>query len=69
MSATEDLLKNYQHIIGETTIIHGSKGTFDVIVDGEMLYSKHETGRHANSGEVLELFTAKYGEGVARYGT
>lgn len=69
MSATEGLLQNYQHIIAETTLIHGEKGIFDVIVDGELLYSKHETGRHANAGEVLELFTAKYGEGIVRYGT
>ena len=69
MSATQDLLSNYQHIISETTIIHGEKGIFDVIVDGEMLYSKTETGRHANAGEVLDLFTAAYGEGVNRYGT
>lgn len=68
MGATEDLLKNYQHIISATTLIHGSKGIFDVIVDGELLYSKHETGRHAESGEVLELFAAKYGQGVSRYG-
>jgi hypothetical protein len=25
------------------------------------------TGRHAEPGEVLRLFTEKYGEGVARY--
>ena len=69
MSATEDLLKTYQHIISETTLIHGEKGIFDVIVDGEMLYSKAETGRHAESGEVLQLFAATYGEGVKPYGT
>ena len=69
MSATEDLLKNYQHIISETTLIHGSKGVFDVTVDGDVLYSKGETGRHAEVGEVLALFTEKYGDGVARYGT
>ena len=69
MSATEDLLKDYQHIISETTLIHGSKGVFDVTVDGDMLYSKGETGRHAEAGEVLALFTEKYGDGVARYGT
>lgn len=69
MSATNDLLSKYQHIIGETTLIHGSKGIFDVIVDGALLYSKFETGRHANPGEVLELFRARYGEGVREYGT
>lgn len=69
MSATEDLLKTFQHIIGETTLIHGGKGIFDVIVDGEVLYSKFETGRHAESGEVLELFREKYGQGVTVYGS
>ncbi len=68
MSATEDLLSTYQHIIGDTTLIHGSKGIFDVIVDGEVLYSKFETGRHAESGEVLQLFREKYGQGVTEYG-
>ncbi|CAB4587014.1 unannotated protein [freshwater metagenome] len=29
---------------------------FDVEVDGELLYSKEATGRHANDGEVLALF-------------
>ena len=69
MSATQDLLSNYQHIISETTLIHGAKGIFDVIVDGQMLYSKAETGRHAEQGEVLALFTSTYGDGVNRYGT
>lgn len=68
MSATIDLLSKYQHIIGETTLIHGGSGIFDVIVDGAPLYSKHETGRHAKPGEVLELFRAEYGEGVREYG-
>ena len=39
MSAIEDLLKNYQHIIAETTVLHGDRGIFDVLVDGDMLYS------------------------------
>ncbi len=69
MSAIEDLLKNYQHIIAETTVLHGDRGIFDVLVDGDMLYSKHDTGRHANPGEVLELFAAKYGADVPVYGT
>ncbi len=69
MSAVDDLLSNYQHVIGELTLVTGTNGVFDVEVDGELLYSKGQTGRHANPGEVLELFTARYGEGVARYGT
>lgn len=68
MSAAADILSNYQHVVETLTFTTGSKGVFDVTVDGEALYSKHETGRHAEPGEVLELFTKKYGEGVTRYG-
>jgi len=67
VSATQDLLTNYQHIIADLQLVMGSKGIFDVTVDGQMLYSKGETGRHANPGEVLDLFTAHVGD-VKRYG-
>lgn len=69
MSAVADLLGNYQHVIESIEVITGAKGVFDVDVDGERLYSKHSTGRHAGDGEVLALFTEKYGTGIARYGT
>lgn len=69
MSAVNDLLSNYQHIIERLELVTGSAGVFDVVVDGEVLYSKHQTGRHADPGEVLELFTDRHAEGVARYGT
>lgn len=67
MSATTDLLSNYQHIIESLTLTTGSKGVYDVTVDGQTLYSKHETDRHAEPGEVLELFTELVGD-VRRYG-
>lgn len=69
MRAASDLLSNYQHIIGELTLVTGTAGVFDVIVDGHTIYAKGETGRHAHPGEVLQLFTDAFGEGVARYGT
>jgi len=68
VSAAQDLLSNYQHIIESLTFVTGVSGVFDVTVDDEVLYSKHATGRHADDGEVLELFVAKHGQGVARYG-
>ena len=67
MSAAHDLLHDYQHVIAELTFITGSKGIFDVIVDGDVLYSKKTTGRHAEPGEVLELFRDQYAKGVAVY--
>ncbi len=69
MRTVNDLLTNYQHVIDDLQIVTGSKGVFDVVVNGQTIYSKAETGRHANPGEVLELFTALVGPDVARYGT
>lgn len=68
MSAASDLLSNYQHVIDTLTLVTGSKGVFDVEVDGALLYSKGATGRHANPGEVLELFRTTYAKDITRYG-
>lgn len=67
MGAANDLIHNYQHVIESLSFTMGEKGVFDVTVDGELLYSKHETGRHAEAGEVLDLFEEKYADGVTRY--
>jgi selenoprotein W-related protein len=67
VSAASDLLFNYQHVIESLTFVTGSKGVFEVEVDGEMLYSKKVTGRHAKAGEVLQLFEKRYAVGVERY--
>jgi selenoprotein W-related protein len=55
-------------MIESLTLVTGSKGIFDVEVDGEMLYSKHATGRHAEPGEVLGLFRDRYAQDVTPYG-
>ena len=68
MSAASDLLSNYQHVIDSLTLLTGSNGIFDVEVDGTMLYSKHASGRHAQPGEVLEIFRERHANGVQPYG-
>ncbi len=67
MSAVSDLITNYQHVITDLKLVMGSKGVFDVTVDGDLIYSKEETGRHAEPGEVLALFTELVGD-IRRYG-
>jgi predicted Rdx family selenoprotein len=67
VSAARDLLYDYQHVIESLTLVTGSKGVFEVAVDGRTLYSKHGTGRHANPGEVLALFREQYAAGVTPY--
>ena len=67
MSAAHDLLHDYQHVIASLTLVTGSKGVFDVVVDGETLYSKRATGRHAQPGEVVALFREQYAPGIKPY--
>jgi selenoprotein W-related protein len=40
-------------------IVPSNGGRFEVTVNGELVYSKVSTGRHANPGEVHQLVTAK----------
>ena len=68
MGAAEDLLANYQHVIADLRLITGENGVFAVKVDGDLIYSKAQTGRHAEPSEVLDLFTALMGSAVSRYG-
>jgi selenoprotein W-related protein len=67
VSAAKDLLNNYQHVIESLTITTGGTGVFDVTVDESMLFSKHQAGRHAEPGEVLELFEQRFAGDVPRY--
>ena len=69
MSAANDLLSNYQHVIKELTLIPATGGVFEVEVDGDLIYSKKGNGRHAEPGEVLGLFGDLMGPDVPRYGT
>jgi selenoprotein W-related protein len=67
VSASQDLLGSYQNVIESLTLTTGSKGVYDVTVDGKLIYSKAETGRHAEPGEILERFTDLVGD-IRRYG-
>tara|TARA_B110000967_G_C18607414_1_gene422286 strand:- start:471 stop:632 length:162 start_codon:yes stop_codon:yes gene_type:complete len=46
-----------QTIMGaEIKLIADGKGIFDVSVDGQLIYSKYQTGRFPKPGEVTALF-------------
>jgi selT/selW/selH-like putative selenoprotein len=36
-------------------LIPGSKGIFDVKVDGKLVYSKYQTDRHPGPGELAKI--------------
>ena len=39
----------------DATLIEGGGGVFTVVVDGNLIYSKKETGRFPEKGEVIQL--------------
>jgi selT/selW/selH-like putative selenoprotein len=36
-------------------MVPGNRGIFDVTVDGTIIFSKHQTSRFPNEGEVVRL--------------
>ena len=53
--------KAIEEKIKSLEIIPSSGGRFEVTVNGELIYSKMATGRHAEPGEVRKLIKAKLG--------
>ena len=64
---TEELLRNYQHVIDRLELITGSNGAFEVKVNNEPLFSKKALKRHPEPGEVLRLFKEVVGPQVSIY--
>jgi selenoprotein W-related protein len=62
VSLAEELLKHYEHLIEELKLIPSEGGRFEVTVNGQLLYSKLSTHRHAEPGEVLGLVRKMAGE-------
>jgi len=58
----DELLKSYEHVIEEVKIVPSDGGKFEVTVNGQLLYSKLQTHRHAEPGEVLGLVRKMVGE-------
>ena len=62
MSLTDELLKNYEHVIETIMLVPSEGGRFEVTVNGQLLYSKLQLHRHAEPGEVLGLVKKIVGE-------
>jgi len=55
VSLEKDLLKEFEHVIESVTLIPSDGGRFEVSVNGTLIYSKLQTKRHAEAGEVIGL--------------
>lgn len=56
---TEQLLEEFEESIEEITLVPGQGGVFEVEVDGDLVYSKKATGRHAEYEEVAQAIRAR----------
>ena len=55
MSLVQELLKDYEHVIESVALAPSDGGKFEVSVNGSLIYSKLQTKRHAEPGEILQL--------------
>ncbi len=62
MSLAGELLKQFEHMIDSLSMVPSDGGRFEVTVNGKLIYSKLETKRHVQPGEVVGLIN-KMAEG------
>ena len=55
MGLANDLLKEFEYNIQDLTLVPSDGGRFEVKVDDALVYSKLQTHRHAEPGEVVGL--------------
>jgi len=52
---TADLLNEFEPEIESLTLVPSDGGRFEVSINSTLIYSKLETHRHAEPGEVVDL--------------
>ncbi|KAF0106189.1 MAG: hypothetical protein FD146_2778 [Anaerolineaceae bacterium] len=55
MGLANDLLKKFEPEIENVTLVPSDGGRFEVQVNDTLVYSKLQTGRHAEPGEIAGL--------------
>jgi selenoprotein W-related protein len=57
VSLVDELLKDYEHVIESVALIPSDGGRFEVSVNGRLVYSKLQTKRHAEAGEIINIIS------------
>ncbi len=61
MSLATEVLSRWAPIMRAVELQSSSGGRFDIVLDGELVFSKKAKGRFPKPGEVAGLFEAKLG--------
>jgi selenoprotein W-related protein len=57
VSLSAELFEHFEHVIESLTLIPSDGGRFEVSVNGALIYSKLQTKRHAEAGEIVNLIS------------
>jgi selenoprotein W-related protein len=57
VSLVNDLLKEFEHMIESVSLIPSDGGRFEVNVNGQLVFSKLQTNRHAEAGEIIKIIS------------
>jgi selenoprotein W-related protein len=52
---TDDLLNNFEPEIESVVLVPSNGGRYEISVNGQLIFSKLQTGRHPEPGEIIEL--------------
>jgi selenoprotein W-related protein len=63
---TDELLTGWGPRIESLELVPSSGGRFEVTLDGDLIFSKSELGRHAEIGEVASAIRTRLGPEVDR---
>jgi selenoprotein W-related protein len=57
VSLSAELFEHFEHVIEALTLIPSDGGRFEVSLNGQLIYSKLQTKRHAEAGEIVNLIS------------
>lgn len=55
----QELLTTFENELGEVALVPGTGGIFDIVCDGQLLYSRKQEGRFPEAKEVKQLVRDK----------
>jgi len=56
-----EILGRWAPVMAEVSLQAGSRGRFEVTLDGKLIFSKAQLGRHAKDGEIVGLMQPSVG--------
>ena len=62
MSLANEILDGWAPVLSGVELKGGSKGRFEVTLDGDLIFSKASLGRHAERGEVRGMVERRIGK-------